>query len=573
MVSPPERRDRLKREQLSLNDLAYCIRAGSPDQKDASRKKVLLVVIPSALLVGCLAIAAVIASLRSGSDDSDYNAADESAAVEGLNATTTKPASEPPGGFTTRPPTAWTPGTSTSNTRPETTTTTSRTTTTKRIPKTTKKPPKTTERSTPATTRSTASDSNSETDETTPSGEESDNIETPSKSTPSPKSTTTRKPTKQALPSKVLLCTSAATRHPPDGICDFLLYSPSILTSLTTSGTDERDALLSAFIEHVEDFQHTKAGLDIQELHRSKVSKHMGSRSSEIFLRDLWRDQVRHFGVLDFELTTSTRDSVIHTVIKMLKEIDTLQKSFRGPREEFGYYFLGVAVLYKKLPDTDEIMKAHFQLMISEAKPDAVVFRTTYLRRLKDDALCRSTGPSLWAHATMIDQPTFVETLEFRKTVDVPRNITQLLSLTPSGRWTKYNITQQIPFDMLTEAPDLGDNRTCVESVNDDKFAYVCRDGSKYGQFHTSFKDVLDKQRITRILRGSTTSVLSYDDKFTVLAKMCKAQKEFGFFGGWLVFSAHKDDVLNSCKDTTYTDGYAFLHYVKDYMRRQLREC
>lgn len=377
--------------------------------------------------------------------------------------------------------------------------------------------------------------------------------------------TTTLKP---ALPVKLLVCSATSKPYPDDGICDFMLHRTETATGPLA---DPLVAAISGFASVATAMKKTQCGLEITETSISDTITQLGTTSGSTAMTKLWPQNVRSYAFFDADLSVKTTDTYVNQIINLLKEIYKLQASIMrkggAVPTVFGFLFLGAAPLYMNSTDPSNIVKTTLERMISETKPDAVLFRTSYLRSY-DNAppTCRSTGPSIWNQATVPDQPTFVESLQLRRDVALPGNTSQMLSLMLTGRFVTYGSS------LSTASVELGSSLVCVESGTWNGWpSLACPGGPQY-KLHEQSKHY-DPVRITHFGQTSLKSLTAYDDKDDIKKKMCKSKVEHGFDGGWVVFDVSADDTNKYCNDMKYTDQFPFLHYVREYMDQDFKTC
>ncbi|XP_064476058.1 uncharacterized protein LOC135389949 [Ornithodoros turicata] len=403
--------------------------------------------------------------------------------------------------------------------------------------------------------------------------------ETTTSTTTTTTTSTTTTTVKPILNAKVFVCTANPTADVslpsiPDGLCDFLMYRPT-----TVPFTSEPGDELKKFTELIPEFGKTHLGIDIRQEIRDAAISQLKEPSGKTALASLYKQGVQDYSTFDVDIYVDTTEDAVKDVIGFLQTIKAIQTEAKGDSAGFGYLFVGVSPLAHNISDDTATTKmwVHFQRIIDEVMPDGVLFLTTYLRTHYKENRCRSTGPSLWTRAIMFDQPTFEDSLNFRKGLKIPANVTQLLSLSVHGRWSSYT-EAQMPKTTTEKRKylELGDSRVCNETGIYDVVSYTCVNSThdRYKAYRgDGSQDNLDYLRLTRVVRSSYPMwVGGYDSWGTMSMKMCKAYTEYGHRGGWVVFDLQLADVLDFCT-TGYTQGFGHCYRIKNYMYEEPTVC
>ncbi|XP_064476065.1 mucin-2-like [Ornithodoros turicata] len=418
--------------------------------------------------------------------------------------------------------------------------------------------------STPSRTTSTTSTTTSTTSTTT-----STTSTTTSTTSTTTSTTTTTTTTKTPLDPQLMVCTSSSvTSTVPDGLCHFYMYRPSYAPFKISTLKFE--------------FSTTRFGIDIEQEVRSDAMKQLDTPSGMTSIRDLYRNGTLHFSVLDFDITTKTSNAEVDQLIKFLKTISKVQFDEREGRN-FGYLFVGVSPIGS---DSGNTIRDHVQRIIEEARPDGILFLTTYVRLKSQGSECFIAAPSVWTvpTGTAPRQPTFVTSLDLRRTLQIPKTTIQLLSLTPHTRGTYMTLDIYHP-------PSFDSNTACNVSLSEDMHQYSevidhavhdveasANEGKFciYGEYHddylkTTGRDICDHVRLSRGVAYNKKWYEGYDDVKLMKLKMCKAYREYGYQGGWVMFDIYRDDVKKICFEPNGT--YGFTSAVKKYMYERRSSC
>ncbi|XP_064473708.1 uncharacterized protein LOC135388227 isoform X2 [Ornithodoros turicata] len=373
--------------------------------------------------------------------------------------------------------------------------------------------------------------------------------------------TTTLKP---RLSAKTLLCVLGdEDKFPPADLCDVLVYD---------SNNEDYAPFLNpmsigtaAFARKTTEKTITKYAIQIPEKFRNEAMRSLQKPSGQDIVQQLWAARVRSYAFLELEVSPYTDMVQVSGVVSMVKTLRRLQHDLEGRTKQNGYIILGVAVMEKETKDNDHAYVQMLQEIMSEAKPDALVYVTSFNKEFFGDTRCRAIGPSAWARPTIPDQPTFVNALELRKLIGASSTVTELLSLSISGRWASFK-----ELDDQEEWDDIITTQSCTSIIRLGYQDKGCPRGSQYASFHAYPRaEWHDVKRQHKYIRTKTWSfVMAYDDNITMATKMCRAAKEYDFHGGWAVFDLEFSDSRHLCPDDQFKDGLRLVHWIKHHMNQ-----
>ncbi|XP_064465513.1 uncharacterized protein LOC135377144 isoform X3 [Ornithodoros turicata] len=93
---------------------------------------------------------------------------------------------------------------------------------------------------------------------------------------------------------------------------------------------------------------------------------------------------------------------------------------------------------------------------------------------------------------------------------------------------------------------------------------------------HTHIKKGIENSSMTyyyMYFTIQTTEIVMLDTNETFEMKICNAQRQYSYDGGYVLFDIVRGDVENLCGDTNFTDGFADAHYIKKFMHRSFKDC
>ncbi|XP_064468384.1 uncharacterized protein LOC135379058 isoform X3 [Ornithodoros turicata] len=319
---------------------------------------------------------------------------------------------------------------STSTTTSSTSTTTSSTSTTTSTSSTTTSTTSTTT-STSSTTTSTTSSSTSSTSTTTSSTTTSTSTTSTSTSTSSTSTSTTSSPIGTAstpasphTAERLLVCVTSDVNGMPDNLCDVLLLECRDRFPFKRRQSEvEKFATASAVT-----FRGTKCGIDMPILVPSKSLQDLQTTNGRDNLAWFGRNNLPHFAQLNIKLFTSNNDAQIDDIISFFKGLRDQQTQMQTR----GLHIIGVIPAVYDAADTiNDEMRSQLLRYARELSPDALLVRTSQREEIVGVPSCRLNAPSLWTHlANVIGQPSFVQSLELIKTVQLPSDLPILLSFT-----------------------------------------------------------------------------------------------------------------------------------------------
>ncbi|XP_064486061.1 uncharacterized protein LOC135398599 isoform X2 [Ornithodoros turicata] len=351
--------------------------------------------------------------------------------------------------------------------------------------------------------------------------------------------------------------------NPPDGLCDLIVFQSS-----TYSFTESELAPLNDFIEMARLYTSTLFGLDVAEQSRSKSLKNLKTTSGKSVLHSHWKNNIRHYGSLGATITANTNGQYIESLVELLKVLRTYQNEFRtNSSDDVPFIFVGVAPLYEGKPDTKGVMKDRFNRLISDAEPNIVLFQTSDFRNFsKSHEGCVSNAITVWKNPPLSDQPSFVDTLTFRKAVNLPSYTLEVLPISLCIRVTVFD--QRVDDHNVR----LGRADKCTSSALTTMRDTHCMNGKGAHQFQQNV--TLDHDSIV-YLAGlkNGRKIFAFELSSSIRRKMCKAFMEYDYNGGWAMYDMHCNDKNNVCNDGTFKKGFARLHWMKQYMSQVFTSC
>ncbi|XP_064468489.1 uncharacterized protein LOC135379174 [Ornithodoros turicata] len=143
----------------------------------------------------------------------------------------------------------------------------------------------------------------------------------------------------------------------------------------------------------------------------------------------------RHYGMLNLRIGLHT-EAAITRVINYFKALREKQNQMNTR----GLHIIGVTpYFYTNAPTIGDDIKEDLRRIVTEVDLDALLIRTTQTESALFEPECRLTGPSLWTHLDNLEkQVTFVQSLEFARTVQLPSDLRILLSFSCTGFRTFY---------------------------------------------------------------------------------------------------------------------------------------
>ncbi|XP_064465511.1 uncharacterized protein LOC135377144 isoform X1 [Ornithodoros turicata] len=229
---------------------------------------------------------------------------------------------------------------------------------------------------------------------------------------------------------------------------------------------------------------------------------------------------------------------------------------------------------YHKSDATRDLMREHIQRYIKEMNLDAVMFQTSQTYRLLrtvpelEGVVCYPRGPAMWTDlGEFWDQMTFVYTLEFMKSLRLPHNLRVLLAFSSAA----YNNVYRPP--TWKDDINIYPNRKCSTSnILHNAYEWNRRKCLE----HTHIKKGIENSSMTyyyMYFTIQTTEIVMLDTNETFEMKICNAQRQYSYDGGYVLFDIVRGDVENLCGDTNFTDGFADAHYIKKFMHRSFKDC
>ncbi|XP_064481952.1 uncharacterized protein LOC135394850 [Ornithodoros turicata] len=381
-------------------------------------------------------------------------------------------------------------------------------------------------------------------------------------------STTTAKPSTYPLPvptERLFVCVLGDNVIVvQDGFCDVLLL---VYKSRFPFGG-------SARLPVIEDFRKTnpgscvitKCGIDmtvLQSAHPSptKLKSANGTRDLAWFEGN----NFRHYAKLDLEIQSGNNGTVT-SYIDYFKALREEQNKMNLK----GVHIIGVSPLISSKSDTlDDDMRSQLRRYVTEIRPYALLIRTTQLEKIPIfNFKCHLNGPSLWTHLENVKhQVSFVQSLDFVNTVQLPSDLRILLSFSCGGYKTYYKSLHQ--YDPNNPDIDSLRREECTRSFLAAKS--VRWDSRTCHRPMLLETDSMTNYILTRTLRNDFVDM--FDTNVTYKMKICNAQKIYNFRGGYVLFDFDQIDTGNKCGDTNFTQGYADAHYIKTYMKTSFTHC
>ncbi|XP_064473073.1 uncharacterized protein LOC135387843 isoform X2 [Ornithodoros turicata] len=220
------------------------------------------------------------------------------------------------------------------------------------------------------------------------------------KSTTTPTTTTTVKP---PLDSKLIVSTVSQSRDVspipssvPGNLCHFLMCGPITAPFMTTP-----DARLNKSTALVSTLLTTRFGIDIKRGTQSQVISQLNTATG-MGTTTTHGKNVFHYSCLDFDIRVNTSSADVNQFIQFLKKISKVQFDNEGNLRTLGYVFAGVSPIGSDSGN----MRDHVQRIINEARPDGILFLTTYVKTKTSGF--RAAVPSAWTMPTISDRPTFI---------------------------------------------------------------------------------------------------------------------------------------------------------------------
>ncbi|XP_064468778.1 uncharacterized protein LOC135383086 isoform X2 [Ornithodoros turicata] len=426
-------------------------------------------------------------------------------------------------------------------------------TTTKTSPSTTS-----TERTTPTITYSTSSSQASSTSALT-----SKEIKI---STLTTETTTT---TSRPLSSSTLVCTvgrhaTTKTVYPSDGVCAYILFdSVTMNNSLEFaegySGTPP--GTFSRFVAAAYDARVSSYGIAVSHRNADHCLEGLNTTEGGSAFKQLWDKNIRQHGILDIPISDDDSPvsdaSGLAAIVGLLKMFKELQHRYSdGPGS---YIFTGVSAPHRSTAGLYSDYNWRLNLLLSDAPINALILNSHFTE--KDGGTgCQMTGPNTWDRVHSPKKPTMLSAVELLQTLDLPQNVKPFLSLTLAGRL--YNSPKPFDNDQLEAG------NTCGDVTEDylDSPERACLNKATY-----VWKDRKGIQ--TWAVHNEGSWVFVFDTNVTVRSKMCHvAHADLPRPTGWAAYDIEFSDVQNSCGDVTFTDGFAILHWILNFIVRSFRQ-
>ncbi|XP_064465296.1 uncharacterized protein LOC135376731 isoform X2 [Ornithodoros turicata] len=358
---------------------------------------------------------------------------------------------------------------------------------------------------------------------------------------------------------RLLVCVTKDANQMPQNLCDVLLFIHRNRFVFKSWNTDV-EAFASA---NAETCRGTKCGIEMPILVASKALQELQTTDGRGNLARLERNNLRHFAKLNIKLTSHENDEHINAVISFFKGLRDEQNQMQTR----GLHIIGVIpAIYDTADTINDEMRSQLLRYARELAPDALLVRTSQTGDIVGLPSCRLNAPSLWTHlANVIGQPSFTQSLDLIKTVQLPSDLPLLLSFT----CVRYQITYKgIPRGLSNQDMDTVSNQKCQKCVTATLDLWYNWDCTRnFGLEKRSMTNYVTKKLLSR------TEIFMFDTNVTYRMKICNAQRMYNFRGGYVLFFVNDLDSGNTCKDTNFTRGYADIHYVRAYMNTAFTNC
>lgn len=271
-------------------------------------------------------------------------------------------------------------------------------------------------------------------------------------------------------------------------------------------------------------------------------------------MKRLWDRKIRHYSFMEAFIREETQDAALRSNARVLTMLDNLRRDLQnGSVDPPSYLFLGVLTYYTKGYAFHRAQFSRlFQLLMSNSKPDAVVF---YSSLSYIPTVCRVQAPNLWDDNGVKRQPTFVGALNLRQTATLPAGVRELISFYVGAPHFYANQGQAF---RITD----GEGTPCSKQFSASRELF-CR-------LTTTRMDEAQQQVFA--LNG-LTQLFVFDTHQTIRKKMCWASGNYSFQGGYVMHFADLSSFSNMCSDRRHRGDYILVQYVKSYIAMGFTSC
>ncbi|KAK8761947.1 hypothetical protein V5799_026780 [Amblyomma americanum] len=370
-----------------------------------------------------------------------------------------------------------------------------------------------------------------------------------------------------AAPPPRLLCvfgnwTGVDTWFPEDGLCDYAFFD-----ALYRGRPQEADvarlgrpsAALRRFRHNTRRYRSTLVGIAFSFSGLRKATKDMQSSRGEPYMRDLWKDGVRHAGVLDFVPGAGTTEAAVERLFRFLQLCRRLQDKVIPktviPRPSVA---LGMTFSANTQRQVYASIEKHLRAgwSPSRQKIDMVVLRTHLSGRDDVNPSCTITGSSLWGRTLADYQPSLVDSLNYmeKKLKLLASESAFFVSMSVAAR-------RYVPAGLGNDAKafDLGSRCRPFDETDYareiDSFASVCGDSEYVSHMRRD-----EAHETMHSFRLNPRSAVTFDTEDTIFAKMCKARQHVSsVLYGLALFDAEFDDGSNECSATNKYGNFTLV--------------
>ncbi|XP_070381863.1 uncharacterized protein [Dermacentor albipictus] len=367
--------------------------------------------------------------------------------------------------------------------------------------------------------------------------------------------------------SPALICaygnwTSVDTAFPEDGLCDYAFFD-----ALYRGRPSESDvarlrrpsAALRRFLAGTRRYGRTQNGVAISYRGLRGATKDMESSHAPSDMRALWKNGVRHLGVLDFVPGADATEASVERLFKFLQLCRKLQDRVIPktalPKPSLA---LGVTFLSSNQRQVYASIEKHLRSgwSPSRQKIDLVVLRTHLSGRDDGDPSCTVTGSSVWGRTLADYQPSMVDALNYLEKKLKPMSSESLFFVSMSAAARRY-----VPVGPADNAKGFEPGSRCKAYDESDyareidSFASVCSDAEYAAHIARD-----ESHETMHSFRLSPRSAVTFDSEDTIFAKMCKARKMVASVPyGLALFDAEFDDTSNECSATNKYGNFTLV--------------
>ncbi|XP_049275400.1 uncharacterized protein LOC119405566 [Rhipicephalus sanguineus] len=352
-----------------------------------------------------------------------------------------------------------------------------------------------------------------------------------------------------------LLCaygnwTSVDTSFPEDGLCDYAFFDALYRGHQRDSDVarlGRPSAALRHFLAGTRRYRRTQIGVATSYKGLRLATKDMESSHATSDMRALWKNGVRHLGVLDFIPGADTTEAAVERLFKLLQLcrqlLDNVIPNTALPKASLA---LGMTFMSSNKRQVYANVEKHLRSGWSPSrhKIDLVVLRTHLSGRDDTDPSCTVTGSSVWGRTLADYQPSMIDTLDYVEKKLKPLSSQSLFFVSMSAAVRRY-----VPIGQDNKAKSFGLGTRCKAYDESDyarevdNFALVC--GDKEYAAHIVRDEAHETMHSFRL---SPRSAVTFDSEDTIFAKMCKARKMVASVPyGLALFDAEFDDTSNEC--------------------------